>query len=307
MADLNGDAKRETTLEGAGEQGNEPKRDSAAAAALTVGSDAGSASSRQPRRASRIVAWCVLALAAVAIVACGWAVIAPSLQQSDAQRTQNAVSASGEEADGSADVEGKSTNDGQGQNATSAGDDASSDDSAGSSQAASGADASAVTLGSSSSDGAESSSGRQSFSDASSSGSSASASDGAEAPSGSGSGSSNSGSATAERPPADNTVTVTVTIDSSAAGSPVSLSTTLTFEQGATVYDALVGTGVAVGASQTAYGVYVSSIGGLAEKQYGPNSGWTYYVNGAFVNTACSGCVLSDGDSVLWTYVNVTE
>ena len=42
MADLNGDAKRETTLEGAGEQGNEPKRDSAAAAALTVGSDAGS-------------------------------------------------------------------------------------------------------------------------------------------------------------------------------------------------------------------------------------------------------------------------
>ena len=307
MADLNGDAKRETTLEGAGEQGNEPKRDSAAAAALTVGSDAGSASSRQPRRASRIVAWCVLALAAVAIVACGWAVIAPSLQQSDAQRTQNAVSASGEEADGSADVEGESTNDGQGQNATSAGDDGSWDDSAGSSQAASGADASAVTLGSSSSDGAESSSGRQSYSDASSSGSSGSASDGAEAPSGSGSGSSNSGSATAERPPADNTVTVTVTIDSSAAGSPVSLSTTLTFEQGATVYDALVGTGVAVGASQTAYGVYVSSIGGLVEKQYGPNSGWTYYVNGAFVNTACSGCVLSDGDSVLWTYVNVTE
>lgn len=306
MADLNGDAKRETMLEGAGEQGNEPKRDSAAAAALTVGSDAGSASSRQPRRASRIVAWCVLALAAVAIVACGWAVVAPSLQQSDAQRTQNAVSASGEEADGSADVEGESTNDGQGQNATSAGDDASSDDSAGSSQAASGADASAVTSGSSSSDGAESSSGRQSYSDASSSGSSGSASDGAEAPSGSGSGSSNSGSAT-ERLPADNTVTVTVTIDSSAAGSPVSLSTTLTFEQGATVYDALVGTGVAVGASQTAYGVYVSSIGGLAEKQYGPNSGWTYYVNGAFVNTACSSCVLSDGDSVLWTYVNVTE
>ena len=306
MADLNGDAKRETTLEGAGEQGNEPKRDSAAAAALTVGSDAGSASSRQPRRASRIVAWCVLALAAVAIVACGWAVVAPSLQQSDAQRTQNAVSASGEEADGSADVEGESTDDDQGQNATSAGDEASSDDSVGSSQVASGADASAATSGSSSSDGAESSSGRQSSSGASSSGSSGSASDGAEPPSGSGSGSSNSGSAT-ERPPADNTVTVTVTIDSSAAGSPVSLSTTLTFEQGATVYDALVGTGVAVGASQTAYGVYVSSIGGLAEKQYGPNSGWTYYVNGAFVNTACSGCILSDGDSVLWTYVNVTE
>ena len=306
MADLNGDAKRETTLEGAGEQGNEPKRDSAAAAALTVGSDAGSASSRQPRRASRIVAWCVLALAAVAIVACGWAVVAPSLQQSDAQLAQNAVSVSGEETDESSDVESESTDDDQGQNATSAGDDASSDDSAGSSQAASGADASAVTSGSSSSDGAESSSGRQSYSDASSSGSSGSASDGAEAPSGSGSGSSNSGSAT-ERPPADNTVTVTVTIDSSAAGSPVSLSTTLTFEQGATVYDALVGTGVAVGASQTAYGVYVSSIGGLAEKQYGPNSGWTYYVNGAFVNTACSGCVLSDGDSVLWTYVNVTE
>lgn len=102
-------------------------------------------------------------------------------------------------------------------------------------------------------------------------------------------------------------MTVTVIVDSSAAGSPVSLSTTLTFQQGATVYDALAGSGVAIGASQTAYGVYVSSIGGLAEKQHGPMSGWTYYVNGAYINTACSNYVLSDGDSVLWTYVNVTE
>ena len=53
--------------------------------------------------------------------------------------------------------------------------------------------------------------------------------------------------------------------------------------------------------------MYVSSIGGLAEKEHGAMSGWVYAVNGHEPNTACSNYELHDGDSLVWTYVNVTE
>ena len=53
--------------------------------------------------------------------------------------------------------------------------------------------------------------------------------------------------------------------------------------------------------------LYVSSIGGLAEKEHGAMSGWVYAVNGYEPNTACSNYELRDGDSLVWTYVNVTE
>ncbi len=98
------------------------------------------------------------------------------------------------------------------------------------------------------------------------------------------------------------TVTVHVSIDSSAADGRVSGSWTLTFNEGATVYDALVGTGVAVSSSSTSFGVYVSSIGGLAEKEFGGQSGWKYSVNGSVPGVACSGYTLADGDSVRWFY-----
>ena len=100
-----------------------------------------------------------------------------------------------------------------------------------------------------------------------------------------------------------NTVTVHISVSSSAVGNPVSASTTLTFQEGATVYDALCGTGLSINSSATAYGVYVAAIGGLAEKEHGAMSGWTYYVNGAYANRSCGAYVLSDGDSISWVYV----
>ena len=98
-------------------------------------------------------------------------------------------------------------------------------------------------------------------------------------------------------------ITVSVSIDSSVVGSPVSLSAQVTLASGATVFDALMATGVAYSASSTLYGTYMAAIGGLAEKQHGGKSGWTYYVNGQFINTACSNYTLSPGDAVSWVYV----
>lgn len=120
----------------------------------------------------------------------------------------------------------------------------------------------------------------------------ASSSNGGNASSGSRSGSQES-----------NYVTVTVSVTSSAVGNPVSSGGTFTFNEGATVYDALCALGLSVNAHGSSYGTYVSAIGGLAEKQYGGTSGWMYSVNGTTPMTACSNYVLSNGDNVVWYYV----
>lgn len=98
-------------------------------------------------------------------------------------------------------------------------------------------------------------------------------------------------------------VTVTVSVTSSAVGNPVSSGGTFTFNEGATVYDALRALGLSVNAHGSSYGTYVAAIGGLAEKEHGGTSGWMYSVNGVTPNTACSNYVLSNGDRVVWYYV----
>lgn len=100
-----------------------------------------------------------------------------------------------------------------------------------------------------------------------------------------------------------NYVTVTVSVTSSAVGNPVSSGGTFTFNEGATVYDALCTLGLSINAHGSSYGTYVAAIGGLAEKQYGGTSGWMYSVNGTTPMTACSNYVLSNGDNVVWYYV----
>lgn len=103
--------------------------------------------------------------------------------------------------------------------------------------------------------------------------------------------------------PAPKTVTVSISVDSSAVGGPVSGSGAFTFEEGATVYDALCALGLSIGSQDSIHGVYVSSINGLAEKEHGASSGWMYAVNGKLPNMACSAYKLVDGDSIQWRYV----
>ena len=91
-------------------------------------------------------------------------------------------------------------------------------------------------------------------------------------------------------------------------------STKYEFKKGETVYDALKYVcrthGIAyikkeVGAYD---GVYISSIGHLAEFDGGKNSGWLYYVNGVTPNYTCSKYKLKNGDVIRWHYtVNYTK
>lgn len=102
--------------------------------------------------------------------------------------------------------------------------------------------------------------------------------------------------------PAPKSVTVTISADGSVGGGGAAGPVTLTFEEGATVYDALAGSGWSVLADWGAFGAYVTSINGVAA---GPNTGWTYTVNGSQPNYACSSYTLSNGDAIHWTFVEV--
>ncbi len=116
-------------------------------------------------------------------------------------------------------------------------------------------------------------------------------------------GASSGGSSSSQGSTDSGTVTVSVSVSSSAADGRVSGNATPTFEKGATAYDALCATGLSVTSKNSQYGIYVSAIGGLAEKDFGGSSGWMYSVNGSAPNVSCGKYVLKDGDRVSWYYV----
>lgn len=57
------------------------------------------------------------------------------------------------------------------------------------------------------------------------------------------------------------------------------------------------------GVKNSAYGKYVYSICGLAEKDCGSTSGWTYYVNGKMPSVSADKYILKSGDKIEWVYV----
>ncbi|NLY71333.1 MAG: DUF4430 domain-containing protein [Clostridiales bacterium] len=54
-------------------------------------------------------------------------------------------------------------------------------------------------------------------------------------------------------------------------------------------------------------GAYVSGINGLFERDYGDLFGWIYWVNEESPTVGAADYVLSDGDHVVWEYVDFNE
>lgn len=79
------------------------------------------------------------------------------------------------------------------------------------------------------------------------------------------------------------------------------------YRDGITALDILVDCGkeknIPVAYSGSKSSAYVTSIGGLAEKQHGDMSGWVYTINGESVMTPCGKCILNPGDHVEWKYI----
>lgn len=308
--------------------GDAPRRDSAEAAALTVGSPSSSSSSQTApsgmasKRTSLSLATRagIAALAVVSVLFIGASAFAltngfglpadsPVVKAAESVGIVRSVDVEASSAEGS--DQAKADKD-EASNETNAADKKSEDKKDASSDA-SGSDESKSKGDGSSSDNSDSSGSSDSGSSSSSGGSSSSNADSGSSSSSSGASSSSSGSSSSSSSAGGSsqpgtsapagTVTVYVSVSSSAVGNPVSGGGTFTFNQGATVYDALCACGLSMNASNTGYGIYVSAIGGLAEKEHGGHSGWMYSVNGAVPMTACSNYVLSNGDSVSWYYV----
>ena len=304
--------------------GNAPRRDSAEAAALTVGSPPSSSASQTarsgmaPKRTSLSLATRagIAALAVVSVLFIGASAFAltngfglpadsPVVKAAESVgivRSADVEAASVEGSDQAKADKDEASNEADAANKESedkkdASSDASGSDESKSKGDGSSSDNSASSGSSDSGSGSSLSSSAGSGSSSSSSGASSSSSDSSSSSSSAGGSSQPSASAPT------GTVTVYVSVSSSAVGNPVSGGGTFTFNQGATVYDALCACGLSMNASNTGYGIYVSAIGGLAEKEHGGHSGWMYSVNGAVPMTACSNYVLSNGDSVSWYYV----
>ena len=301
---------------------NAPRRDSVEAAALTVGSPSSSSSSQTARsgsaskRTSLSLATRVgiAALAVVSVLFIGASAFAltngfglpadsPVVKAAESVGIVRSVDVEASSADGADEAKadkGEDSNEADAANKESEDKKDASSDTSGSDESESKGDGS-------SSDNSASSGSSDSGSSSSSGGSSSSNAGSGSSSFSSGASSSSSSSASGSSQPGTSapagTVTVYVSVSSSAVGNPVSGGGTFTFNQGATVYDALCACGLSMNASNTGYGIYVSAIGGLAEKEHGGHSGWMYSVNGAVPMTACSNYVLSNGDSVSWYYV----
>lgn len=308
--------------------GNAPRRDSAEAAALTVGSPSSSSSSQTapsgsaPKRTSLSLATRagIAALAVVSVLFIGASAFAltngfglpadsPVVKAAESVGIVRSADVEASSADGADEAKagkGEDSNEADTANKESEDKKDASSDASGSDESKSKGDGSSSdnSASSGSSDSGSSSSSGGSLSSNAGSGSSSSSSGVSSSSSGSsGSSSSAGGSSQPGTSAPAGTVTVYVSVSSSAVGNPVSGGGTFTFNQGATVYDALCACGLSMNASNTGYGIYVSAIGGLAEKEHGGHSGWMYSVNGAVPMTACSNYVLSNGDSVSWYYV----
>lgn len=81
----------------------------------------------------------------------------------------------------------------------------------------------------------------------------------------------------------------------------------MTVSKGDTVYDVLKEAcsenGIRLTASNSTFGIYVSGINNIDEKDCGKNSGWTYWVNSNMPMVTCGKYTVNNGDEIKFSYV----
>lgn len=97
-------------------------------------------------------------------------------------------------------------------------------------------------------------------------------------------------------------INVTVAIDMPDNGMAESSVVQTAIPAGGTAYDALVKSGATVQDEDGEYGKFVTSINGVENGSEGAASGWVYTVNDQQVTESCDACVLSEGDTVTWSF-----
>lgn len=106
----------------------------------------------------------------------------------------------------------------------------------------------------------------------------------------------------AEDAAAQSQAVMSVEVSVATAEGELAYSDSLQLPEGATALDALEATGLDYVAEDSQYGVFVSSINGLANGEISATAGWTYSLNGEMALESCDALVLSNGDTLTWEY-----
>ena len=103
---------------------------------------------------------------------------------------------------------------------------------------------------------------------------------------------------------ADDEVTFTMKIDASDADKGLLYDSAVSAKKGATVYDALIDTGLDLSVVSSSGSTYVDGIADVVASEVGPNAGWTFTVNGESPNVGADGLVIANGDEIVWTFTS---
>ena len=98
------------------------------------------------------------------------------------------------------------------------------------------------------------------------------------------------------------TMTVNLKVDATDNDSGIICDGDITLKEGASVYDALLESGVELDVGSMSGSVYIDGIGGVVASKISPTSGWLYEVNGEIPSVGADACGLKEGDKVVWTF-----
>ena len=101
----------------------------------------------------------------------------------------------------------------------------------------------------------------------------------------------------------DADITVTLVVDGTEGDKGTIFDGQIGLDEGATAYDALLASGLELEVDDSASAPYITGIGGLTNAAGDPDgSGWLYEVNGEMAGVGAESMVLSDGDTITWTW-----
>ena len=106
----------------------------------------------------------------------------------------------------------------------------------------------------------------------------------------------------AEDAPAQSQAAMSVEVSVTTAEGESAYSGSVQLPEGATALDALEATGLDYVVEDSQYGMFVSSINGLANGETSATAGWMYSLNGEMALESCDALVLSNGDLLTWEY-----
>lgn len=98
------------------------------------------------------------------------------------------------------------------------------------------------------------------------------------------------------------TMTVNMIVDATDNDAGILCDGDITLKEEASVYDALIESGLELDVSSMSGSVYIDGIGGVVASKVSPTSGWLYEVNGNSPSVGADSYVLQDGDKIVWTF-----